>query len=170
MTWAAYGALVEDLVSAIRSASYEPTCIVGVARGGLPVATSLAAQLKVDNIQVVSVARTVDDRVYAAKENPVLRFRSFERLDNQRVLVAEDIVGTGETWRFVDALVRAAGAVSCECAALASSVHAAPAPRFAGRITDEWVVFPWESPPDAKRSVVSAGHGPTCSGLPTGKS
>lgn len=158
MTWETYRALIADLVSAIRSASYEPTCIVGVARGGLPVATSLAAELKVDNVQVVSVARTVDDRVYAPKERPVLRSRSFERLDGHRVLVAEDIVGTGETWRFVDALVRAAGAVSCECAALANSVHAAPAPRFAGRLTDEWVVFPWEAAASTKTGALTFGE------------
>lgn len=152
MTWADFGVLVERLEHAVRGDGFRPDALCCVARGGFVVAGYLALALDVPRLDVVRVRRTIDDGVYAAKQAPQLMDVGVGRsLQADRILIVDDIVGTGATARLVDDHVRTNAATDVRLAALVHNPRSSYQPTYIGCQVDDWIVFPWE--PNAGTTV-----------------
>ncbi|WP_326550189.1 phosphoribosyltransferase [Micromonospora sp. NBC_01813] len=128
---------------------FAPDVIIGIARGGVPVASALSQLMRVPD-QVITARHNLDDRIMVQATGRVTIDTAGlprERA-GQRILLVDDICGTGAT---IDA-VRAALDAQLRPAAVRTVVLC----RNSGSpvMPDTWVwdvadwtVFPWETDP-----------------------
>src|SRR5262245_48955374 len=147
MSWDDFGVLMAQLADEVRRDGFDPDVICAVARGGLMPAGFLAAALEVARIEIVRVRRTVDDRVYADKRLATMdRVSGSSMTGGDRVLIVDDVAGTGQTAALVDSYVRG-GVADVRCAVLAHNPRSSYRPDYRGVEIDDWIVFPWEPVP-----------------------
>jgi hypoxanthine phosphoribosyltransferase len=144
MSWDDFGVLMIQLAGQVRRDGFRPDVICAVARGGLMPAGFLAATLEVARMEIVRVRRTVDDRVYADKQLATMDHSSGSSLNpGDRVLIVDDVAGTGQTAALVDDYVRGEAA-EVRCAVLAHNPRSSYRPDYRAVEIDDWIVFPWE--------------------------
>jgi len=119
--------------------------VVGIARGGVEPATAIATFLQVPSF-TVSARHNVDDRLYRHATGIVgIDLDPALSLTGLRVLIVDDIVGTGATLDTVrDALRTRAGATETYSAALCRNAGSAVIPDLWIWTVRDWVTFPWE--------------------------
>lgn len=137
--WNEFYAICKGLALAV--AAFQPEVIVGVAKGGLYAATLLAHFFRVD-IVPVHVTRRVDDRVVA--EEPFWRIRPEGALVvGKRVLVVDEIAGSGRTVGLVRGEVERLGAADVRVALAFAHSWGAAAAEYIGLISDDFLCLPW---------------------------
>lgn len=140
LSWQDFAELSRDLADSVRA--FEPDVIVGVAKAGLLPATAVACALRCELIPV-RISRRVDDVV--VHRTPQWRVPLTAGLAGKRVAIIDEMADTGETLRLVAAHTRENGAPRILTAALVQHSWADPKPDHAALITDELIVFPWDS-------------------------
>ena len=144
LTWSLFGTAVRDLATTIAADGYRPEVLLGIARGGLPLAAGLAYALDVKETGTINVEfyTGVDTRL----EEPVVLAPSVDltELRGRRVLVVDDVADTGRTLGVVVRMCREAGADPRSVV-----VYRKPttrlAPEYSWRDTDRWIEFPWSA-------------------------
>jgi len=125
--------------------------VIGIADGGVPLATEIAGKLGVERFQVRARHNTSDAPYQPATGQVMCDFTDLaDQLDGRRlggvVLVVDDICGSGATFRAVTSglasyLQPAAVVVT---AALCRNTGASQPPHVWLWDVSDWVVFPWE--------------------------
>ncbi len=165
LTWSDFDRAVRKIATGVRDESPPVDCIVGIARGGLVPAVALSNVLDVEDLRIVSVARNVGSGQYLEKRRPTVRWLfDPQEMRDKRVLVVDDVAGSGETLAEVRAEIDEVGPERCRTAVLVRMLRGTSAPDLAAVELDDWVVFPWEDrdlEPDTRtaRVVVRAGGG-----------
>ncbi|MBI3959267.1 MAG: hypothetical protein HY328_10705 [Chloroflexi bacterium] len=137
--WNEFYAICKGLALAV--ATYQPEVILGVAKGGLYAATLLSHFLRVD-IVPVHVTRRVDDRVVA--DEPFWRIRPDGALiHGKRVLVVDEIAGSGKTVGLVRAEVERLGAAEVRVALAFAHSWGVDAAQYIGLVSDDFLCLPW---------------------------
>ena len=139
LSWYEVEELCTLLAMDIKDKSIVPfSAIVGVARGGLPIATILAHLLSVPRVFSVLVS-SYDGTV--RMETPVVTADSNIPLGGVRVLIVDDIVDRGATLRLLQNRYPCA-----ETAALVAKHSGMPFVGYHQKETfdDVWIEFPWE--------------------------
>ncbi|WP_432543217.1 phosphoribosyltransferase [Kineococcus sp. SYSU DK002] len=154
LTWSTFGEAVRELASTIAADGFRPEVVLGIARGGLPLAAGLAYALD------VKVAATINVEFYTGVGSrlpePVVLPPSVDlsELTGRRVLVVDDVADTGRTLAVVVRMCADAGVV-----ARSAVVYRKPTtrldPEYAWKETDRWIEFPWS----AQGPVAGAGDG-----------
>src|SRR5438132_8095086 len=100
--WTDYGKLVAELIERIRSREQIFDLIIGIARGGIPVAMVIADQLgvQIDFINVKSYTGV------ATRGKPRIISTLTEDVKGKRVLVVDDLIDEGDTMSTVLAYVK----------------------------------------------------------------
>ncbi|RKT53824.1 phosphoribosyltransferase [Saccharothrix australiensis] len=143
--WADVGRALTRIEDGVRASGFRPTVVHAVARGGLVAGAHLANVLDVPRLSLTRVRRTTSDERYAAKREPTCEpFGALDLVEGDRVLVVDDIVGTGATAEVVRDQVLAAGVAELRFAVLVRNHLAEFAVDDCGFVADDWVVFPWE--------------------------
>ena len=146
MTWELFGAASRELATAVADSGFRPDILLGIARGGLIPAGSLAYALDCKNLFTISVEfyTGIDERL----EVPVVLppFLDAHDLDDARVLIVDDVADTGKTLELVHDFC--AGHVSeARTAVLYQKPRSIIQASYAWRHTDQWINFPWSSEP-----------------------
>jgi hypoxanthine phosphoribosyltransferase len=138
--WATYGDLVTKLTEKVRSSRKKFDLIVGIARGGIPVAMVIADQLgvKIDIINVKSYTGI------AKRGKPRIISTLTENVRNKRVLVVDDLIDEGDTMDTVIDYLRKLGVGHLHTAVLFKKPWSKFDPEFFLEVLEKWVVFPWE--------------------------
>src|SRR5438876_1453293 len=138
--WTDYGKLVAELTDRIRSRGQTFDLIIGIARGGIPVAMVIADQLEVqiDFINVKSYTGV------AAREKPRIISTLTEDVKGKRVLVVDDLIDEGDTMSTVLAYLKPRKPESLNTAVLVKHPWSNHEPYYFLEVLDKWVVFPWE--------------------------
>ncbi len=136
-----YLALVE-LANRIKCDGYKPDMIMGVLKGGLIPARILSDLLSIDNLGFIGV------KFYKglAKRDmkPELTLPPTPSVNGRKVLVVDDVVETGRTIQLVlDELYRY-GAKEARTLTLYVKKWSPIVPDYYYKVTDKWIVFPWE--------------------------
>ena len=153
LSWEEVKDLTHQLARAI-CAEGKPDVLIGVQRGGIIPAVMLSHQLAIPDMLTLPIRRTLSDAIYASKQAPsVLMPEPLPHLQGRDLVVVDDIVGSGETFRAALQVVTACApsrvrSVVC----VVNRAHWDPvnqsepqADLFAiGREVRAWVVFPWE--------------------------
>jgi hypoxanthine phosphoribosyltransferase len=139
ISWEEYFGLCKGLALAV--AAYHPEIILGVARGGLYVATLLAHLLQ-SELYVIRVTRRYRDRV--VYDEPAWLVRPPTLVEERRVLIADEICGVGETLTMIKDEVARLGAAEVRSAVLCSHERGKAIPDYIGVVSDALIVNPWD--------------------------
>lgn len=138
--WSEYGSLVETLAKEVASAGKEFDLVIGIARGGVPVAMVVSDRLgaKVDFINVKSYTGL------GSRTKPRILATITEEIAGKRILLVDDIVDEGDTMRTVTEYLEARGPAEMTTAVLFSKPWSSVQPNYSLGVVGSWVVFPYE--------------------------
>ncbi|MEZ0166291.1 phosphoribosyltransferase [Kineococcus sp. LSe6-4] len=144
LTWSTFGDAVRDLATTIAGDGFRPAVVLGIARGGLPLAAGLAYALDVKETATINVEfyTGVDSRL----PEPVVLAPSVDlaELAGRDVLVVDDVADTGRTLGVVVAMCAEAG-VRARSVVVYRKPTTTREPDWAWRGTDRWIEFPWSA-------------------------
>jgi len=140
VTWSQYGELVTKLAENVAASGERFDLVIGIARGGMPVAMVVADKLgiKVDFLNVKSYT-DVGERV-----KPKILSTITENILDKRVLVVDDLVDGGATMESITEYLSAQNPSLIKTAVLFTKPWSTFSPDFSLRVVDNWVVFPYE--------------------------
>jgi hypoxanthine phosphoribosyltransferase len=140
VTWAQYGEMVTKLADSVATSGEKFDLVIGIARGGMPVAMVVADKLgiKVDFLNVKSYT-DVGERV-----KPKILSTITEKITNKRVLIVDDLVDGGDTMETITDYLSTQKPISIRTAVLFTKPWSTFTPDFSLRVVDNWVVFPYE--------------------------
>lgn len=142
LTWDAFGSATRELARDIHRHGFAPDAIVGIARGGLPLAGALGYHLDVKMLGSLNVEfyTGVEERL----DEPIVLPPTLDRqsLVGKRVLLADDVSDSGRTLAMVSQLLQSSGSeVRTVC--LYSKPGTVLEPDYVWKRTDRWILFPW---------------------------
>jgi hypoxanthine phosphoribosyltransferase len=150
-TWERIYELLLNLAHQIRKARFKPDIIVGVARGGWPVARTMSDLL--ENPEVANIKAKFYLGVAETKGDPVITQPVSMPVKNKKVLVVDDVTDTGKSLALVKEHLKARGASEVKIAARA--IYYKPwsilIPDWLEQKTNHWIVFPWERKETVRR-------------------
>ncbi len=139
LTWQEFDRQVHALARA-AARSFRPQAVVGVAHGGVFVGGAVASALKADFYPVRITRRSRDHQV---RSHPGIAEDMPKELKGLRVLLVDDIGGSGDSLEMAARLARTAGAAKLKTATLVSRPGGF-APDFTAYTSDAFFVFPWD--------------------------
>jgi hypoxanthine phosphoribosyltransferase len=138
--WAEYGNLTQALAEKVRSSGKTFDLVIGIARGGIPVAMVVSDYLgiEIDTITVKSYS--------GIGERGSIRILStlIEDIKGKRVLLVDDLVDQGDTMIRLKGFLSEKGAKDVETAVLFKKPWSKIHPDYFLETAEEWVVFPFE--------------------------
>lgn len=140
INWTEYGNLADALAEKIRSHSENFDLIIGIARGGIPVAMVVSDHLnvKLDIINVKSY------NGIAERSPPRILTTLTEAVKGKNVLLVDDLVDQGDTMATVSEYLRGQAPGVLKTAVLFKKPWSATDPDYFLEVVDKWIVFPWE--------------------------
>ena len=139
ISWETVHALCKGLGLAV--APFDPDIILGVARGGLYPAT-LLSNLMGKEFYPIRITRRLNDVPHF--DTPVWRTRPPDAVSGMKVLIVDEICGSGRTLRMAQTETMRLGAHEVRCAALFAHESGREAPDYIGLISDELILNPWD--------------------------
>lgn len=138
--WSQYGELVTQLSEDVATSGERFDLVIGIARGGIPVAMVVADKLgtKVDFINVKSYT-DVGERT-----KPKILSTITERIAGKKVLVVDDLVDGGATMESISEYLMTEKPRSIKTAVLFTKPWSSFSPDFFLKVVDSWIVFPYE--------------------------
>jgi uncharacterized protein len=140
LSWSQYGELVTKLADEVASSGEKFDLVIGIARGGIPVAMVIADTqgTKIDFINVKSYT-DVGERV-----KPQILTTIVERITGKRVLIVDDLVDGGETMQTVTEFLSSEKPKLMKTAVLFTKPWSTFVPDYSLQTVDTWIVFPYE--------------------------
>ena len=140
INWTEYGNLADALAEEIRALALEFDLVVGIARGGIPVAMVVSDHLdvKIDIVNVKSYSGIGE------RGQPRILSTLTESVKGKRVLLVDDLVDQGDTMEAVKAYLAAHGPTELKTAVLFRKPWTKTEPDYFLEVVDKWIVFPWE--------------------------
>lgn len=146
LTWELFGSASRELARSVADSGFLPDVVLGIARGGLVPAGSLAYALDCKNLFTMNVefytgvGTTLDAPVMLP---PLL---DVSELDDLSVLVVDDVADSGRTLELVHDFCRD-HVSEVRTAVLYVKPRSVITPDYSWRHTDAWINFPWSSEP-----------------------
>jgi hypoxanthine phosphoribosyltransferase len=139
ISWNDFHGLCKGLAKAV--APCHPEIILPIGRGGFYPGTLISHMLQVE-IYPVRLSRRVNDVV--KYDSPQWLTRPPDQVRGQRVLIVDEICGTGETIRMVKDEVERLGANEVRSAVMYAHTWGTAIPDYIGLVTDELLLNPWD--------------------------
>jgi uncharacterized protein len=140
ISWAEYGDLADALAEKIRSAGRSFDLIIGIARGGIPVAMVISDHLDV-GIDIINVKSYTG---IAERGQPTIISTVTEDVSGKNVLLVDDLVDQGETMTMVQRYLMAKRPRDLQTAVLFKKPWSKFEPDYSLDVVPKWIVFPWE--------------------------
>ncbi len=140
ISWTHYGKLADALSNKIASSKRRFDLVIGIARGGLPLAMVVADQLgtKIDMINAKSYSGV-------SKRGKVRIISTLtESIRGKNVLVVDDLVDQGETLLKVTGYLKRYRPRSVSTAVMFKKPWSRQNPDYFLEVVNDWIVFPWE--------------------------
>jgi len=147
LTWADVDKLIDVLVPQIQSVAHFDAMIM-ITRGGIIPGGLLAEALDIRDVLTAAVyfpEETISTKLLALPK--FLQFPSDVLLADRRILIVDDVWGSGRTSTAVSGRVEAAGGEAATCVFHFNpyrSLFTRVEPDFYGAVTDAFIVYPWE--------------------------
>jgi len=140
ISWSEYGNLAEALAEKVRSKGKKFDLVIGIARGGIPVAMVVSDHLgvKIDFVNVKSY------NGIAQRGEPKILSTVTEDIRGKNVLVVDDLVDQGDTMERVKQHLSEQGPALLEEAVMIKKPWTKTEPDYYLEVRDSWQVFPFE--------------------------
>jgi|SRR5579875_2245910 hypoxanthine phosphoribosyltransferase len=139
--WEEFGQLAERLVSIIKKNNAKFDFVVGIARGGVPLAMVVADRLKIP-IDFINVKSYINE---GKRGSVKILTTLLSDAKNKDVLLVDDLVDEGDTMQsLVNYLKKDYDPVRLKTAVLFKKPWSRFSPDYYVGTTDAWVIFPWE--------------------------
>ena len=155
VSWPEYGNLAEALAEKVRSGGKRFDLVVGIARGGMPVAMVVSDHLDV-RIDFINVKSYVG---IAERGTPKILSTLTGEIRGKNILIVDDLVDQGDTMQVVSEYLRGQGPRLLEVAVLFKKPWSKMEPDYYLDVVDRWVVFPFELS-EVNRLRVANGEAP----------
>lgn len=142
MSWQRFECLCQELYTQINASGFCPDLLIGVTRGGLAPSVRLCHMFGVKEFGLISIRRNTDAGFYSSRASPQINWMQIESSGN-RVLIVDDIVGSGDTLKAAIAVISSRHKV-IRTASLVVNKNSKWYPDHFACEVDDWVVFPWE--------------------------
>jgi hypoxanthine phosphoribosyltransferase len=139
ISWERFGELCRELALRI-AANYYPDCVVGVSKGGLPLATVLASLFRADLYPIRLSYREKDEEMHDTPQWSVL---PPDRVAKKKVLLVDDISVTAKTLSMAKDELRRMGVSEVKTVTLSVHHHSVK-PDFFALETDALIIHPWD--------------------------
>ncbi len=140
VSWPEYGNLAEALAEKVHSSGKRFDLVIGVARGGMPVAMVVSDRLNV-RIDFINVKSYVG---IGERGTPKILSTLTEVIAGKSVLIVDDLVDQGDTMKVVEEYLSGQGPKLLEVAVLFKKPWTKFEPDYHLEVVDRWVVFPFE--------------------------
>ncbi len=140
--WAEYGRMASAFSRKISAKRKRFDLVIGIARGGVPLAMVIADKLgvKVDIINVKSYTGIGKEE----RTKPRILSTLTDGIKGGRILLVDDLVEHGDTMKLVSAYIRKRKPKELRTAVLFKKPWSKFEPDYFLRKVDRWVVFPWD--------------------------
>ena len=140
INWTEYGNLADALAEKVRSNGERYDLVIGIARGGVPVAMVVSDHLgvKLDIINVKSYEGIGE------RGRPRILSTLTESIGGKKVLLVDDLVDQGDTMATVTEFLRGENPILLKTAVLFKKPWTRTEPDHFLEVVDKWIVFPWE--------------------------
>ena len=140
INWTEYGNLADALAEKVRSHAESFDLIIGIARGGIPVAMVVSDHLdvKLDIINVKSY------NGIAERSPPRILTTLTEAVKGKNILLVDDLVDQGETLAALSKYLQNQRPNLLKTAVLFKKPWSKTEPDYFLEVVDKWIVFPWE--------------------------
>jgi uncharacterized protein len=140
ISWSEYGNLAEALAEKVRANGKHYDLVVGIARGGIPVAMVVSDHLdvKIDFVNVKSyndIGKRTAPRILSTLTSGV---------EGKDVLLVDDLVDQGDTLAFLKHYLAGQRPKSLETAVMFKKPWSRTEPDYYLETVSEWIVFPFE--------------------------
>ncbi len=140
LDWQKYGVLSAELAQKIWEDGARFDKVIGIARGGIPLAMVIGDRLDV-RIEIINV-KSYDG--IGSRTAPEILSTISSSIDGQRILLVDDLVDQGDTMKRVVGYLAQYKPQHIKSAALFRKPWSTFLPDYCLGETDEWVVFPWD--------------------------
>jgi len=140
VSWSEYGNLAEALAEKVRANGKKYDLVVGIARGGIPVAMVVSDHLNV-KIDFVNVKSYND---IGKRTPPRILSTLTEGVQGKDVLLIDDLVDQGDTMTFMKRYLNDQKPKSLETAVMFKKPWSKTEPDYYLESVSEWIVFPFE--------------------------
>jgi hypoxanthine phosphoribosyltransferase len=140
ISWSEYGNLAEALAEKVRATGKKFDLVVGIARGGIPVAMVVSDHLdvKIDFINVKSYSDI------GKRTSPRVLSTLTERVQGKSILLVDDLGDQGDTMAFVTGYLAEQKPMVLETDVLFKMPWSKAEPTYYLESVSEWIVFPFE--------------------------
>jgi hypothetical protein len=147
LTWDDVDKLMDVLLTQLRDAGVFDGLVM-VTRGGIIPGGMICEALDIRDVLTASVRfpASIADQPLAAWPE-FLMFPPDELLEDRRILIVDDVWGSGRTSTAVQGRIQAAGGRPATCVMHFNpyrSLFNKARPNYYGAVTDAWIVYPWE--------------------------
>jgi hypoxanthine phosphoribosyltransferase len=139
ISWEHFGELCKELALTIQRA-FAPDCVVGISKGGLPLAAVLASLFRIDLYPIRLSYREKDEE---AHETPQWSVLPSAKVSGKKVLLVDDISVTAKTLSMAREELKRKGVAEVKTATL-SIHHHSRKPDFFALETDALIIHPWD--------------------------
>ena len=140
ISWSEYGNLAEALAEKVRANGKNYDLVVGIARGGIPVAMVVSDHLNV-KIDFINVKSYND---IGKRTAPRILSTLIEGVAGKDVLLVDDLVDQGDTMAFLARYLEDQKPRSLETAVMFKKPWSKTEPDYYLETVTEWIVFPFE--------------------------
>ena len=140
ISWSEYGNLAEALAEKVRANGRHYDLVVGIARGGIPVAMVVSDHLNV-KIDFVNVKSYSD---IGKRTPPRILSTLVEGIEGKEILLVDDLVDQGDTMIFLKKYLTDQRPKSIETAVMFKKPWSRVEPDYYLETVPEWIVFPFE--------------------------
>ena len=140
ISWPEYGNLAEALAEKIRAKGKKYDLVVGIARGGIPVAMVVSDHLNV-KVDFVNVKSYND---IGKRAPPKILSTLTEAIQGKDILLVDDLVDQGDTLTLMTQYLSGQKPKTLETAVLFKKPWSKTQPDYFLEEVSEWVVFPFE--------------------------
>jgi hypoxanthine phosphoribosyltransferase len=142
LDWENVDRLCRILARKIKRAGFSPDVVVGISRGGFPVARILCDELGIRRLASLQI------EYYSApnqtRKKPVLLYPLNADVRGKRVLIVDDVADRGESLELAKKHVKEKGAKEIRLATVHYKPWSKVVPDFYVRTVKSWIVYPWE--------------------------
>jgi hypoxanthine phosphoribosyltransferase len=140
LSWSSFGKESYSLAKKVKASKIQFDLVIGIARGGIPVAMVIGdlLNLEIDIVKVKSYTG-IKERV-----KPKILTKLSKGIRGKKVLIVDDLIEYGDTMKTVMRYLNLQKPASIKTAVLYKKPWSTIEPDFHNKTVDTWIVFPWD--------------------------